>query len=278
MELSHDLLGLKEWEPGFEGKGFCTPLPRVTGSLLGDRGRVSTPVGNVVGLAETAAGFDREAVVASLRLRENPPHDVSDRRMTGANAEIIRRIQAVDPRIAPARMKLGAGDLSEPVRNDRGVLVRRYRPEDATGVEQVLRDAGWPADQALERVGLFDRDHAHWRIAIFVAEIDGVVAGAANVEVDYAWKPEAELRIVVVTPERRRQGIAGDLLDAVEDYARERSPGVDAELHLARAGAAPERLLAGRGYEVIARFPVVGPLAVRPHEQGENVIYRLRLS
>lgn len=274
--LAHHGLGVSAWTPGHEGRGFLYATAAGDGLFAWKTVDGRPGVGHVVSLARKRTGFDGESIVATVRLNTEPPHDVSDRHETDAGAEIIRRIQAIDQRIAPARMEVGR--LHPPVPDERGVLVRRLRVEDEAAVERVLCAAGWTSDQAAAQTDVFGESDRIWGSRVFVAEIDGLIGGVAHVDIDYAWKREAELRLVVVVPEFRRRGIAGRLLAEVEEFVRQKgSPAVDAELRLDSGSAPTEHLLSGRGYSVVARFPVVDPFAPRAGVQGEGVVYRLHL-
>jgi ribosomal protein S18 acetylase RimI-like enzyme len=128
------------------------------------------------------------------------------------------------------------------------VTVRPAQPDDADAVLALMEELGRPpvaADAGPQR-GLvaehLERDDA----AVFVAEIDGEVVGAASfwVRPRLNWTtPEAWIPDLIVSAPHRRRGAARRLLDACAAEARARG------CHVLRLESGPQRAAAHRLYE-----------------------------
>jgi GNAT superfamily N-acetyltransferase len=104
------------------------------------------------------------------------------------------------------------------------VAVREPTPQDATAVARLLAELGYPASdgQAAERLERLSRDESY---RVFVAELDGEIAGFATVHVMSLIErdePGAVLAAIAVTERFRRRGVGSALVGAVEAHARAR--------------------------------------------------------
>ena len=106
-------------------------------------------------------------------------------------------------------------------------MVRRAEPSDADAVLALMAGLGRPevAADPREQAEVFRAHLDHPDAEIFVAELDGAIAGAAslwfrrrlNWTTLEAWVPD-----LYVDPAFRRRGAARELLDACVEAARER--------------------------------------------------------
>jgi GNAT superfamily N-acetyltransferase len=102
------------------------------------------------------------------------------------------------------------------------VRLRDATTADAAAIAGLLTQLGYPAGsdsvaRRLARLAGADR--------VFVAELDGRIAGLAHLQVLPAIEhdePAARLAALVVDESSRRAGVGGALLDAVEADARSR--------------------------------------------------------
>jgi len=96
------------------------------------------------------------------------------------------------------------------------VSIRLARPGDVQAIaaleEESFPHDPWPAGYLAEAVA-----GTLYGIVVHVAETDGVIAGHAITSVVFEV---AELQRIAVTPQLRRRGLAGALLDAVLADAR----------------------------------------------------------
>jgi ribosomal protein S18 acetylase RimI-like enzyme len=133
--------------------------------------------------------------------------------------------------------------------HDRAVVtIRRAEAHDADAVLALMEELGRPAvaaDPGTQRDVLLahlQRDDA----AVFVAEIDGQVVGAASfwIRPRLNWTtPEAWIPDLIVSATHRRRGAARRLLDACTVEARARG------CHVLRLESGPQRAAAHRLYE-----------------------------
>jgi ribosomal protein S18 acetylase RimI-like enzyme len=142
----------------------------------------------------------------------------------------------------------GRRGCAEAVTIEAVVTVRRAEADDADSVLALMEELGRPAvgadpqaqrDVLLEHLG---RDDA----AIFVAEIDSQVVGAASfwIRPRLNWtSPEAWIPDLIVSATHRRRGAARRLLDACTAEARARG------CHVLRLESGPQRAAAHRLYE-----------------------------
>jgi GNAT superfamily N-acetyltransferase len=102
-----------------------------------------------------------------------------------------------------------------------GLTIRDARADDAAAMAELLGQLGYPATGSavvgrLERLVIVgDR--------VVVADIDGIVAGLAHLQVNPAIehdRPAAKLAALVVDESHRGQGIGRALVAAIEDEAR----------------------------------------------------------
>jgi ribosomal protein S18 acetylase RimI-like enzyme len=105
-------------------------------------------------------------------------------------------------------------------------VVRRAEPSDAEAVIALMAGLGRPpvADSGEQRE-IFVAHLEHPDSEIFVAELDGTIAGAASLwfRARLNWTtPEAWVPDLYVDPALRRRGAARALLDACVEAARER--------------------------------------------------------
>ncbi len=106
-------------------------------------------------------------------------------------------------------------------------MVRKAEPRDAEAVLALMARLGRPevAENPSEQADVFQSHLKAPDAAVFVAELDGTVAGAVslwfrprlNWTTLEAWIPD-----LYVDPDFRRRGAARALLDACADAARER--------------------------------------------------------
>jgi GNAT superfamily N-acetyltransferase len=106
-------------------------------------------------------------------------------------------------------------------------VVRRAEPNDANEVLALMAGLGRPevADDPRAQADIFRAHLAHPDAEVFLAEVDGAIAGAAslwfrprlNWTTLEAWVPD-----LYVDPAFRRRGAARELLDACIEAARER--------------------------------------------------------
>ena len=106
-------------------------------------------------------------------------------------------------------------------------MVRRAEPGDADAVLALMAGLGRPAvaDDPSDQADVFRRHLASPDHEIFVAELDGAVAGAVSLSFRprLNWlTPEAWIPDLFVDPAFRRRGAARALLDACVQAARER--------------------------------------------------------
>jgi ribosomal protein S18 acetylase RimI-like enzyme len=106
------------------------------------------------------------------------------------------------------------------------VSVRRAEPGDAEAVIALMDGLGRPAvADGDEQAAVFRAHLDHPDAEIFVAELDGAIAGAVSLWVRprLNWTtPEAWIPDLYVDPAFRRRGAARALLDACVAAARER--------------------------------------------------------
>ena len=103
-----------------------------------------------------------------------------------------------------------------------GIRVRAPSEADLAAVAGLIAQLGYPPTVAQMRARLQDlaasaADH------VFVADVDGAVAGLATLHVarlPQMEQPRAELTALVTDAGFRRRGVARKLLEAVEDAAR----------------------------------------------------------
>ncbi len=105
-------------------------------------------------------------------------------------------------------------------------MIRRAEPGDAETVIALMAGLGRPpiADSDEQRE-IFAAHLEHADAEIFVAELDGAIAGAASLwfRPRLNWTtPEAWVPDLYVDPAFRRRGLARALLDACVQAARER--------------------------------------------------------
>jgi ribosomal protein S18 acetylase RimI-like enzyme len=128
------------------------------------------------------------------------------------------------------------------------VTVRRAEVDDADAVLALMEELGRPA-VAPDAGGQRDVLLAHLQrddAAVFVAELDGKVVGAASfwIRPRLNWTtPEAWIPDLIVSATHRRYGAGRRLLDACAAEARARG------CHVLRLESGPQRAAAHRLYE-----------------------------
>jgi ribosomal protein S18 acetylase RimI-like enzyme len=105
-------------------------------------------------------------------------------------------------------------------------VVRRAEPSDADAIIALMAGLGRPpiADSGYQRE-IFGAHLEHPDSVIFVAELDGAIAGAVSLTFRprLNWRtPEAWVPDLYVDPAFRRRGAARALLDACVQTAQER--------------------------------------------------------
>jgi ribosomal protein S18 acetylase RimI-like enzyme len=106
-------------------------------------------------------------------------------------------------------------------------VVRRAEPNDADAVLALMAGLGRPevAGDRGEQAEIFRAHLDHPYAEVFVAELDGAIAGAVSLwfRPRLNWTtPEAWVPDLYVDPGFRRRGAARELLDACVEAARER--------------------------------------------------------
>ncbi len=106
-------------------------------------------------------------------------------------------------------------------------MVRRAKPGDAEAVLALMASLGRPqvASDPADQTGVFDAHLEASDAEVFVAELDGKIAGAVSLlfRPRLNWTtPEAWVPDLYVDPAFRRRGAARELLDACVEAARER--------------------------------------------------------
>jgi GNAT superfamily N-acetyltransferase len=129
--------------------------------------------------------------------------------------------------------------------------IRRLHDNDPTMIAAAFRRVGWKKTEAQYQLYLEEQE-AGQRVCR-VAFVDGQFAGYVTLNWQPAYPPFSEAGIpeiqdLNVLPEFRRQGIAGRLLDEVEELAGERSATVGIGVGLHPGYNAAQRLYGKRGY------------------------------
>jgi GNAT superfamily N-acetyltransferase len=104
------------------------------------------------------------------------------------------------------------------------VAIRPARPGDAEAIAVLLGELGYPSDGAAVARRL-ERIASDASSSLFVAEVDGEVAGLAGLHVLPLIEHDdvgCMLTAMVVAERFRRRGIGGELVAAVEGEARSR--------------------------------------------------------
>lgn len=103
------------------------------------------------------------------------------------------------------------------------VCVREAKLMDAAAICRISsNDLGYACEELYVKERLEKLDAT--REAVFVAELDGAIAGYVHAEV-YSllyWKPMVNILGLAVSSNYRRQGIGKALMQQVEEWARER--------------------------------------------------------
>lgn len=131
------------------------------------------------------------------------------------------------------------------------VVIREARAEDAARIAELSTQLGYPAteEQVTRRFAVLPGDGRH---AIYVAEVDGRVAGWTHVGLSLLLESDlqAEVNALVVDEEQRGRAIGAQLMERAEEWARERgcvAVRLRSNVIRERAHAFYERL----GYKVI---------------------------
>lgn len=127
-----------------------------------------------------------------------------------------------------------------------GMVIEPAHAGDAPAIAALLRSAGLPPADVRPDAG-----------PVLVARENGVVIGSIAAEVH---RPDALLRSLVVAPERRGQGLGGELVRSLD--AAGAAWGVQRWWLLTTTA---ERFFAARGFTVIARD--AAPAAIRESAQ-----------
>jgi GNAT superfamily N-acetyltransferase len=101
------------------------------------------------------------------------------------------------------------------------MLIRPATAADASAIASLITHLGYPADAETMR-HRFTRVTDHQDSAIFIAEVDGVVAGVASMCVRPTLNRDglvAELVTLVVAPAHQRLGVGRRLVEAFEAWA-----------------------------------------------------------
>ena len=103
------------------------------------------------------------------------------------------------------------------------MLIREANNKDAAAICNISsKDLGYECEEKFVRERLESLDSN--REAVFVAEIDGEVAGYVHAEV-YSliyWEPMANILGLAVSSDCRRQGAGKALMARVEEWAKEK--------------------------------------------------------
>ena len=103
------------------------------------------------------------------------------------------------------------------------MLIRKAKVTDATAICRISsNDLGYECEESLVLQRLSNLDSA--REVVFVAELDGQVAGYVHAEV-YSllyFEPMANILGLAVSSAFRRKGVGKALMQRAEDWARER--------------------------------------------------------
>jgi len=100
--------------------------------------------------------------------------------------------------------------------------IRRARPADAPAIASLLGELGYPTATEAAAARL-ERLRSHPDVGVLVYELADQVVGLAAFQLLFLLeraRPQCRLTALVVDADRRRLGIAGALLDAVEGSAR----------------------------------------------------------
>jgi ribosomal protein S18 acetylase RimI-like enzyme len=163
---------------------------------------------------------------------------------------------------------------------DAAVVIRRAGPDDwrahrelrlrALATEPwafgstLRREQGFPEDQWKGRLG---RDSPTSPSATWVAvdSADQLIGTVASARLEGAF----HLFAMWVAPERRREGIAGRLLDAALAWVEQLAPGSPVQLEVNPRAIAAVRLYTSRGFRPTGRF---APLEHSPSERVEEMV------
>lgn len=222
----------------YAARDYLIDLPEPEGPEAVDRlHELRPPVLVIVGEEELP-----DFLLAALLVGENAPR-VRMETVPGAGhmlplerpTELNRRLLAflVDPVAATARpapalevRPATAADVAAIAAIDSSFSTRRIVELDRRGVAPSLRFDLTERDSGTETIGDNARAAGYWRERlragdpVFVAEVDGVVAGAISLDV---WEHNRTLWIddIRVAPAARRQGVGRTLLDIAAAHAAE---------------------------------------------------------
>lgn len=123
--------------------------------------------------------------------------------------------------------------------------IRRTQPDDAADIAAICsHDLGYSCAETEVRGRLASLDEG--REAVFVAEYEGKVAGFIHAEVYQTlyFEPMANILGLAVAEAYRRKGYGRALLDAAENWAKEKG------IHYVRLNSGAVRIEAHRFYRV----------------------------
>lgn len=96
-----------------------------------------------------------------------------------------------------------------------------YRPEHAAGVRRILTELGWERRYVDGQLDAVARLSGSPDGCVYVVPDGARVLGYVSA-VYHAWNRLGQIHGLAVLPEARRRGVAGALVDAVEQFLRRR--------------------------------------------------------